>query len=295
MASPQVVSLKDKSKDEWLALRKLGASDAPAALSISPYKTPFQLWSEKCGLVEPFSGNEKTLWGERLEGVVASVFSDETGLSLKKSDNLYVHGLLPYLTATPDYETADGALVEIKTTSERHADEWEYGPSDSAHVQLMHQLAVTGRSYGFIVALIGGQRLVHYKVERDEDIIVTILDQLKVFWDFVERKTPPLLRSEDLDTLRKIYPSVNRECIELNEKAEPLVRDYLLWREKESSARKLKETAQARLQLMLQDAGRGTVANWVVSWEEQTRKAYTVSETKFRTFKIQEIRDNGKE
>ncbi len=293
--SAHSISLANVSKDEWLALRKLGASDSPAALSISPYKTPFQLWSEKCGLVEPFAGNERTKWGERLEAVVAGAFAEEVALQMTKSNTLYSHESLPFLTATPDYELADGGLVEVKTTGERHAEEWEHGPADAAHVQLMHQLAVTGRPYGYIVALIGGQKLVHYRVERDEDIIATIVEQLSQFWDHVERKTPPLLRSEDLETLKKIYPSVNRESVELGEKAEPLVRDFIYWREREGDARKLKETAQARLQLMLQDAERAQVGQWEVSWKQQKRKAYPVKESNFRTFKIKELAENGKD
>lgn len=293
--SANQINLANVSKDEWLALRKLGASDSPAALNISPYKTPYQLWCEKTGLIDPFTGNERTKWGERLESVVAQAFGDETGTTLSKSNTLYFHDSLPFLTATPDYELNDGGLVEIKTTGERHADEWEHGPSDSAHVQLMHQLAVTGRHYGYVVALIGGQRLVHYRVERDDDIIATITDQLSVFWDFVERKTPPLLRSEDLETLKKIYPSVNRESVELSEKAEPLVRDFLLWREREKDAKERKETAQARLQLMLQDAERGQAGPWTVTWKVQKRKGYVVTDKTFRTFKITEAKDDGKE
>jgi len=39
---------------EWLEVRKtkLGASDAPAILGISPYKTAYQLFLEKMGLVQ---------------------------------------------------------------------------------------------------------------------------------------------------------------------------------------------------------------------------------------------------
>ncbi len=38
----------EQRSEEWLKLRRegLGASDIPAVLGISPYKTPYQLWAE---------------------------------------------------------------------------------------------------------------------------------------------------------------------------------------------------------------------------------------------------------
>ncbi len=40
--------------NEWLELRKnkIGASDAPIIMKVSPWKTPYRLWEEKLGLTE---------------------------------------------------------------------------------------------------------------------------------------------------------------------------------------------------------------------------------------------------
>ena len=45
------------SREEWLALRRgyIGGSDAAAVVGLSPYVTPYQVWAEKTGKVEPFA------------------------------------------------------------------------------------------------------------------------------------------------------------------------------------------------------------------------------------------------
>lgn len=47
----RLVSTRDLSREEWLQIRNrgLGSSDAAAAIGLSPYKSPLELWLEKTG------------------------------------------------------------------------------------------------------------------------------------------------------------------------------------------------------------------------------------------------------
>jgi hypothetical protein len=50
-AALRLVSTKDMSREDWLAIRKqgIGASDAAAAVGLNPYQSPLELWMIKTG------------------------------------------------------------------------------------------------------------------------------------------------------------------------------------------------------------------------------------------------------
>ena len=79
----RLASTTDLSRDQWLAIRKLGlgSSDAAEAVGLSPYKCPLSLWLEKTGRKEPedISHKEAVLWGIELEPVLEQVYAKRSG------------------------------------------------------------------------------------------------------------------------------------------------------------------------------------------------------------------------
>ena len=65
----------------------LGASDAAAAIGVSPYKSRFSLWAEKTGQVEPpdLSEKEAVQWGNYLQPRIAEVYADKTGRIVRQN------------------------------------------------------------------------------------------------------------------------------------------------------------------------------------------------------------------
>ena len=222
--------LSELSKDEWLALRGLGSSDAAAICGLNKFKTPAGVWAEKVGLIKPFEGNEATEWGTKLEPVVAQAFSDKTGIEIKKNDNIYAHDVHPFLTATPDYVLSHvpSTLLEIKTTSSRNESAWSDGIPDYTHVQVMHQMLVTGADLVHIACLVGGQKLIINQVRRDEKAISAILDKLLEFWKLIETKTAPPMTEHDSDLLQELYPQSNELTVTLVSEAEQIMTEYLI-------------------------------------------------------------------
>lgn len=53
--------IKAKTYEEWLELRTkgLGGSDIGTALGFNSFKSPYQLWAEKTGLIEPEDISDK--------------------------------------------------------------------------------------------------------------------------------------------------------------------------------------------------------------------------------------------
>ncbi len=98
----RLVSTKDMSREEWLAVRNqgIGSSDSAAVVGLSPYKSPLELWMEKTGRKAPddLSDNEAVFWGSTLEPVIAQVYGEKTGAkasTLTETDPFLLTGMDP--------------------------------------------------------------------------------------------------------------------------------------------------------------------------------------------------------
>jgi putative phage-type endonuclease len=117
---PNVKRLLDLEFDEqrseaWLKLRgqMLTASDAATSLGQNKYQTPDDLIRKKCGLGEPFLGNEATAHGTRLEPIACEMFEQKYNLKVFEL-GLIPHPDHPWLGGSPDGLTENNCLVEIK-------------------------------------------------------------------------------------------------------------------------------------------------------------------------------------
>lgn len=191
-------AIEPKSVEEWLAERRkgVGASEASTIAGLNPYRSIFSLWAEKVGVEDPPLETEPMKWGKKLEPVIASAFQEETSLPVISIGEVTIlrSKAVPWQQATLDRLVIDGRKavpLEIKTTSERNASQWDEGAPPWYRLQVQHQLAVTGAPYAFIVVLIGGQRLRHEKIERDPEAIAQLSALEFTFWKLVLKKTPP--------------------------------------------------------------------------------------------------------
>ena len=117
---PNVKRLLDLEFDEqrseaWLKLRgnMLTASDAATSIGANKYQTPDDLIRKKCGLGEPFLGNEATAWGTKMEPIACEMFEEKYGLKVYEL-GLIPHKSYPWLGGSPDGLTENNCLVEIK-------------------------------------------------------------------------------------------------------------------------------------------------------------------------------------
>lgn len=170
----------------------IGGSDAPVVMGLSKWRTPFELWQEKRGVLESSQENEAMRWGQMLEPLVRQRYADETGHVVTIPDTL-VHPTIPHMIAHVDGITASGRVLEIKTARDSRG--WGEPGTDEIPpayiVQVQHYLAVTGAEIADIAALLAGQDFRIYSVPRNQDLIDMIIDQEGAFWEMVQRETPP--------------------------------------------------------------------------------------------------------
>lgn len=205
------------TREEWLELRRksLGASEAAAALGVSPYQTPVELWQRKVGLIPDQEESEAMRWGSLLEPVILGEYARRTGRRIVGEQGFTRHPGYPCLTATPDAVTEDGRLVEVKTAS-AWAKEWGDEDSDEIPdhylIQVAHQMAVTGAEVADVAVLIGGQRLRIYTVPRDESLVQEVVRGGLRFWEHVERQEPPTWGRMTPQTLAVRFPECHGEA-----------------------------------------------------------------------------------
>lgn len=163
---------------EWLEYRSrgIGASEVAFAMGIEgAFKSAYQFWAEKSGLVQPPEPNERTLehfyWGHASEPMVAQRFAEghpeygveNTGTwhSLKRDwqivnpDRLLRHR-----------ETGEIEVLEIKISESGYG--WGNGRAPQYYiVQLRDQLSALGLEYGGLVVKIGNSEYREYRVPLD--------------------------------------------------------------------------------------------------------------------------------
>jgi putative phage-type endonuclease len=197
------------SESDWLEIRRcsLGASECAAALGVSPFDTPIDIWQRKIGKAPPVAETDAMRWGKKLERVIQEEYEERTGETLA-TQVFARHPERPWMTATLDGLTPAGKVVEFKTAS-AFAREW----GDEADevpmqylVQLHHQMVVVGATEADLAVLIGGQDFRVYSVRQDADLARHVRTGAERFWRCVETRTPPDWGRLDAKALAVLHP-----------------------------------------------------------------------------------------
>ena len=196
MAELVMTVFEMQNREKWLAARDagIGGSDAAVIVGLSKWKSPFQLWLEKTGQVEPedISDNEYVHFGNILEQVVADEFTLRTGKKVQRR-GLMRDSNLPFMLASVDRMViGENAGLECKTANGFAAKEWEGDEiPDAYYCQCQHYMAVTGCEKWYIAVLIGGNHFVWKEVWRNEDDITALITAEIEFWHKVQDNIMP--------------------------------------------------------------------------------------------------------
>lgn len=279
----RLVSTKDLNREDWLDVRKrgIGSSDSSAAIGLNPYKSQLELWLEKTnrdqGLAKPNQDDDSTpvFWGVVLEPVVASQYQRRTGNKVRKVNAVLQHPEIPWMLANIDREvigSAEVQILECKTAGINGARLWRDGVPKYVEVQVMHQLAVTGKQAADVAVLLGGQQLEVYRIERDEVLIQHLIELERQFWHYVETDTPPPADgSESADmALRLLYPEDTGVVIDLSQD-QSLNETYTELKQVRQSLSDLntrESVLKQRLQESMGAASKAVFADGSITWKK---------------------------
>ena len=281
----RLVGTKHLPREEWLVVRKqgIGSSDAAAAVGLNPYKSQLELWLEKTGRdtslpkLDPQDEDSPAYWGNILEPIVATHYTKRSGHRVRRVNAVLQHPdpKLAWMLANIDREVIGAPEVQIlecKTAGINGARLWKEGVPEYVQLQVMHQLAVTGKQAADVAVLLGGQHLEVHRIERDESMIARLIDLERLFWDYVVSDTPPPAdgtASADA-ALRCLYPEDHGQTLDFSQHTE-LTTTYL---ELKAVRQRIaqQETREAQLKQVLQQAmGAATRAEFTegyISWKK---------------------------
>lgn len=192
-------STLEMTHQEWLEDRRkgIGGSDVATILGLNKYKSVYQLWLEKTDQIEVTSAqSEAAYWGNTLEEVVAEEFSKRTGKKVRRRNKVFEHSKYPFLRANIDRDiVGENAVLECKTANQYLANEWDEDEIPIQYIcQVQHYMNVLNLDYVYFAVLIGGQKFVWKKMERDQELIDMITEKLVEFWtENVEKGIEPAI------------------------------------------------------------------------------------------------------
>lgn len=277
----RLVKTNDLSREDWLHVRKkgVGSSDAAAAVGLNPYKSQLELWLEKTGRdtnlpkPDPNDDSSPMYWGTLLEAFVAAHYTKKSGNRIRKVNAVLQHPEHSWMLANLDREVigvSDVQILECKTAGMNGARLWRDGVPEYVQLQVMHQLAVTGKQAADVAVLVCGNEFRVHRIERDDMLIARLIQLEAQFWKYVETDTaPPADGSESAATaLQALYPRDDGAVLNLTDDVAmgSAFADLLTVRSVISTQSALEAKLKQSIQQRMGDASKAVFEGGEVSW-----------------------------
>lgn len=269
-----IIETLDQGTVEWHQWRShgLGASSVPTVLGENPFQTPYRLWAEKVGLVEPedLSRNPNVLRGVNNEDAAREAWEAKTGdfavpLCLTSR-------YASWIRVSLDGLTAEKVVLEIKCPSAKKMAALRSKIADRQNMTIgsFSELDYLGFGYYYgqtqyqmVTAGAAMTSLWLYDVEAGEGIELYIplneeyaqgmLEKALAFWNMVQSVTAPdLIPERDVLNVAMLGDSEKAEWDQAESAYTELERSI---KELESEVKALKEAQDAHKQTLLSIAG----------------------------------------
>jgi putative phage-type endonuclease len=279
MTATVICTAKPGSK-KWLSMRPggIGASEVATMLGGSQWHTPVELWMQKTGRAEGFSGNYASRRGQHLEAFVLAAYADAHPDTIVEAypdvPSMLAHPDVPQARCSLDalgHNRDESLVIEIKTAGHRQRGKWIDGAMpDDYQLQVLHQLAVTGLDTAHIAVDVAGE-YEERVLFRDADKCDRIIEAVARWWhDHVELDVMPKPDPKrDRDLLADLWtPNPDLPPARVGHDLANELRDA---KAAAAAAKTDLEVAAARVQIAMQSATEAvtpdgdTVAKWTAS------------------------------
>lgn len=244
----------------------LGGSDLARLMGLAPtqWGTAVDLYFEKTeGQSEADPAREALFKrGKRLEPYVVQMLVEDYGVEVIARNRWYQDPEVPFFSCEVDFEwrapNGEHCNGEIKTV---HAfappDKWgEEGSGDvpiEYACQAAWNLGVTGRQRCMFGVLFGGDNLVRYWVERDDETIAAMRRTALEFWErHVLKRSPPPPRT--LGDLGKLWPRESGRAVQATPEIAAAWTTLRMMRERAKAIAVAKEALEFEIGEYMKDA-----------------------------------------
>ncbi len=307
----------ERDEATWHEWRRagIGGSDIAGLVLPSKWSSPWKVWAEKVGLLEPTETTQRQRIGQRMEAVLSAEFEDaRPGLVVVGEQTWCEHAEHSWARCTTDGFVSATiphgilgnnreieppfATVQFKTDA-RYG--WPEGPPPAYRAQCIWEMGVTGMRHSFLAVMFGGFRFEVFDIPWDDDAQADwemMFSAAESFWQdhVLTGEQPPVDGSDATSAaLAAVYPEhVPGSTASLDGMAELLVeRDDLKDHVKASKVR-LDEIENA-IKVRLGDAEVGEIAGVpIVTYRTQTTAGYWRKESTYRVLRNAPAPKKGK-
>lgn len=281
MQANVLIKTIDLNHEEWLKWRQkgIGGSDAAAIAGLNPWKSPIAVYLEKIGETQAGqTDNERMRIGRDLEDYVARRFSEATGFKVRRRNAILQHPEHTFMLANIDRQIVGvNEGLECKVTNSYAKKDWIDNIPVHYEIQCHHYMAVTGYDAWWIAVLIGNEKFVYKKIERDEEIIKHLIQIEKDFWEnhVLKREMPAPDGSKAAEELIKnMYPESNPGTVlELNKFKSKLQRlDEI--KELMSKLEEEKKQIEQEIQIEMGENEVALIGDRKVTWKSVTSNRF---------------------
>lgn len=262
-----ITAKQREARRKWI-----GASDVPAILGLSPYRTALGIWYEKIGEMEPFEGNEATSRGDYLEPALLSYAQDALKLPVYKPRGTFKAASHPFIRANVDGLVGSpkrgSPIIECKSSMV----EWGDEVPEHVRAQVQAQLFATESSDAYVAYIGPNLKFDLYPVCRDDVWIAGMVDVLTEFWSMVRSRTKPDphawggLKQDDVLVSRGTDTELGEAEI-----PEHALSEWRETRDALAAAEASHQVARERIRGYLGHHTKGVCPGWSVSYHTQKR------------------------
>lgn len=229
LATPtgRLVGRWESGSPEWHRARanRLGGSRMAALLGLSPWESPYSVWCQMAGLVQPDEQTKEQARGHYLEDGIAAWFADQHPEYEVRPAGTYVHVDRDYQLANPDRlllgmpghfdRPGFQAGLEIKTDAE--ASGWGKPGTDQIppyyRPQVQWYMDTLGLHVWYVVVLTGRLEFREYVVRYDAEDCAWMRDQAEDFLSSLYWREMPELDHHPATyaTVRKLHPQIKKD------------------------------------------------------------------------------------
>lgn len=288
------ISKLEMTKAEWDAarLKGVGSSQIAAAIGLSEYQSPLDLYAEKVGEVAAFAGNKRTERGIDLEPILhQKLMEKHPDWKIQEDHKIRISKERPYAIVNLDRvlvgQEGGPFLIELKTTDQFIQKSWAEEVPLEYYSQVQWGLYVTGWKKGMLfVWLVDKWEGYELWIPRDDEYIARMLEKADKFWAAVEAKDPSGLevRVSDIEKM-SVKPG---KAVTATEEIASAVEALREAKAKESEAKGKGEDLKDSLKAFMVDAEFliDEKQNVLVTYKEVEKKAYSVAAKTYREMRL---------
>lgn len=269
----------------------IGGSSAGAALGVSTYKTPYDVYLDYMGMAPPVSPEQQEIFdmGHALEAFIAKRAEKKYGIKVKRDNFAYLNPRCEKIICHPDRIVVgriEGKTVGVEIKSSSAYDNKRWGKEDTDEVPydyLIQCLLYMANNVCDEVWLIrfSNNRLSRYIIQKKEQLENQIVDSLIEWMNKVDSGwVPPI---EDYKTAVEVFSEDPKGTMVADEMLENLIEN---WRNTSEQRKKL-EDEEDTLKALIVSSMKGK--NVVISHTgDKLCKYIRVTQTKLDANKFKE-------